>query len=103
MRSKRLAATSGKLKGVLLYPAKDVPMNALDAAGRVTLNAEGKQYAASYQLQWGVITVTSEFASRVIRVGETVAVPESLARTILRAMVSESCQSAERRRDTGEH
>ena len=78
-------------------------MSALNAAGQVTLNAEGKQYAASYRLQRGVITVTSEFASRVIRVRETVAVPESLARTILRAMVSESCQSAEARRDTGEH
>src|SRR5207244_767929 len=77
------------------YSAKDVPMNALNSAGHVTVNAEGKQYAASYQLQWGVITVTSEFASRVIRVEEPVGAPESLARTILRAMVSESCQSAE--------
>ena len=78
-------------------------MKALNAAGRVTLNAEGKQYAASYQLQRGVITVTSGFTSRVIRVGETVAAPESLARTILRAMVKESCQSAEQRRETQEH
>jgi hypothetical protein len=78
-------------------------MNALNWAGHVTLNAEGKQYAASYQLEWGVITVTSEFASRVIRVEEPVGAPESLARTILRAMVSESCQSAEQRRDTREH
>jgi hypothetical protein len=45
-------------------------MNALNSAGHVTLNAEGKQYAASYQLQRGVITVTFGFTSRVIRVGE---------------------------------
>jgi hypothetical protein len=78
-------------------------MNALNSAGHVTVNADGKQYAASYQLQWGVFTVTSEFASRVIRVEEPVGAPESLARTILRAMVSESCQSTEQRRETGEH
>ena len=78
-------------------------MNALNSAGHVTLNAEGKRYAASYQLRWGVITVTSEFASRVIQVEEPVGAPESLARTILRAMVSESRQSAEQRRETGEH
>jgi len=78
-------------------------MNALSSAGHVTVNAEGKQYAASYQLQWGVMTVTSEFASSVIRVEEPIGAPESLARTILRAMVSESCQPAEQRGDTGEH
>jgi hypothetical protein len=78
-------------------------MNALNSAGQVSLNADGRRYAASYQLQRGVITVTSEFASRVIRVEETVAVPESLARTILRAMVRENCQSAEQRRETGDH
>ena len=102
MRSKRLAATSRGLKGVSQYSAKIVLMNTLDSAGHVTVNAEGKQYAASYQLQWSVITVTSEFASRVVRLEEPVGDPESLARTILRAMVSESCHSAEQRRERGE-
>lgn len=72
-------------------------MNALDLAGRVTLNAEGKQYAASYQLQWGVITVTSGIASKVVQVEEPVAVPESLARTILSAMVRENFRATEQR------
>jgi len=63
-------------------------MDALNSAGHVTLNAEGKQYAASYQLQRGVITVTFGSTSRVIRVGAVV-VPESMARTILRSMVRE--------------
>ena len=53
-------------------------MDALNSAGEVTLNAEGKQYAASYQLRQGVITVTLGSASRVMRVGGAVAVPESL-------------------------
>jgi hypothetical protein len=75
-------------------------MDALNFAGQVTLNAEGKQYAASYQLRWGVITVTFGSASRVIRVGEAVAAPESLARTILRTMVRENCQRAELKRET---
>jgi hypothetical protein len=75
MRRNRPAATSKELKGVLLYPAKDVPMNALNSAGHITVNAEGKRHAASYQLQWGVITVTSEFASRVIRAEERVGAP----------------------------
>jgi hypothetical protein len=78
-------------------------MNALDLAGRVTLNAEGKQYVASYQLQWGVITVTSGIASRAVRVDEPVAVPESLARTILSAMVREDLQSTEQRREIRGH
>jgi len=78
-------------------------MSALNSAGHVILNAEGKQYAASYQLQRGVITVTTGFTSRVIRVGETVAAPESLARTILRAMVRENCQTAHQGRVTREH
>ncbi len=78
-------------------------MNALDSAGQVTLNAEGKQYAASYQIRWGVITVTFGSASRVIRVGEPIAAPESVARTILRKMVSESCQRDEPKRDSLDH
>ena len=78
-------------------------MNVLNSAGQVTLNAEGKQYAASYQLEWGVITVKSGFASRVIRVEEPVAVPESLARTILSAMVRENFQSTEQKREIRDH
>jgi hypothetical protein len=78
-------------------------MGALNSAGQVTLKAEGKQYAASYQLRWGVITVTSGSVSRVIRVGEAVAAPESLARTILRTMVRENCQRAELTRETRDH
>jgi hypothetical protein len=70
-------------------------MRALNSAGQVTLNVEGNQYAASYQLRLGVITVTSGSVSRVIRVGEAVAAPESLARTILRTMVRDNCQRAE--------
>lgn len=73
-------------------------MDALNSAGQVTLNAEGKQYAASYQLRHGVITVTLGSASRVIRVGEAVAAPQSLARTILRTMVRENGQRADSRR-----
>jgi hypothetical protein len=70
-------------------------MDAIYSAGHVTLNAEGKQYVASYQLQRGVITVTFGFTSRVIRVGEAVVGPESMARTILRSMVRENSQRAE--------
>jgi hypothetical protein len=57
----------------------------------VVLNADGKQYTASYQIRCGVITVTFGSASRIVRVGEAVAAPESVARTILRAMVRENC------------
>ena len=78
-------------------------MDALNSAGEVTLNAEGKQYAASYQLRQGVITVTLGSASRVIRVGEAVAAPQSLARTILRTMVRENGQRADSRRETRGH
>jgi hypothetical protein len=75
-------------------------MDALSSTGQVTLNAEGKQYAASYQLRLGVITVTSGSVSRVIQVGAAVAAPESLARTILKTMVRENCQRAELKRGT---
>jgi hypothetical protein len=68
------------------------------SAGQVILNADGKQYAASYQFQRGVFTVTSGAASRVVRVG-AVAAPESLARTILKAMVRENGRRAEVKRD----
>jgi hypothetical protein len=70
-------------------------MNAINAAGHVTLKADGKQYVASYQLQRGVITVTFGFTSRVIRVGQTIVGPESMARTILSSMVRENSQRAE--------
>jgi hypothetical protein len=75
-------------------------MDALNSAGQVILNVEGKQYAASYQLRSGVITVTLGSASRVIRVGGAIAAPESLARTILRAMVREDGQRGDVRRET---
>ena len=78
-------------------------MDTLNSAGQVTLNAEGKQYTASYQLRCGVITVTSGSASRLIRVGEPVPAPKSVARTILRTMVREHCQLAELKRETRDH
>ena len=78
-------------------------MEALNSTGQVILNAEGKQYAASYQLRQGVITVTLGSASRVMRVGGAVAAPESLARTILRTMVRENGQRADSRRETRGH
>jgi hypothetical protein len=65
-------------------------MDGFNSAGRVTLNAEGAKYVASYQLWRGVITVTFGSASMVIRVGEAVATPQSVARTILRKMVTET-------------
>jgi len=70
-------------------------MDARKSTGHVTLNAEGKQYNASYQFRDGVITVTSGYASRFIHVGKAVTFPESVARTILRTMVRENCQFAE--------
>ena len=73
-------------------------MGMLNSSGQVILNADGKQYAASYQFQRGVFTVTSGAASRVVRVG-AVAAPESLARTILKAMVRENGRRAELKRD----
>jgi hypothetical protein len=78
-----------KFKDLSVGQAKEGTMDGLNSAGRVTLNAEGTQYAAWYQLRCGVITVTFGSASKVIRVGEAVAAPQSLARTILRKMVTE--------------
>jgi len=72
-------------------------MGTLNSSGEVILNADGKQYAASYQFLRGVFTVTSGSASRVVRVG-AVAAPESLARTILKAMVRENGHRAELKR-----
>jgi len=76
--------------------ADEGPMGMLNSSGQVILNADGKQYAASYQFQRGVFTVTSGAASRVVRV-EAVVAPESLARTILKAMVRENGRRAELR------
>ena len=78
-------------------------MDTLNSAGQVTLNADGKKYTASYQLRCGVITVTSGSASRLIRVGEPVPAPKSVARTILRTMVREECQLVELKRETRDH
>jgi hypothetical protein len=78
-------------------------MDARNSSGQVTLNAEGKQYTASYQIRWGVITVTSGSASRFIQVGEAVAAPESVARTILRTMVRENCLLAKLEEATRDH
>jgi hypothetical protein len=76
------------------------PMDARKSNGQVTLNAEGKQYNASFQFRDGVITVTSGSASRFIRVGKAVTFPESVARTILRTMVRENDQLAEAAQET---
>ena len=73
-------------------------MAILNSSGQVILKADGRQYAASYQFQRGVFTVTSGAASRVVRVG-AVAAPESLARTILKAMVRENGRRAELKQD----
>ncbi|MDQ6916610.1 MAG: hypothetical protein M3023_02180 [Pseudomonadota bacterium] len=62
----------------------------LSSKGQVTLNAEGKQYIASFHLGMGVITVTSGCVSRVMLLGEAVVSPESVARTILKRMVREN-------------
>ncbi len=73
-------------------------MRALIPDGHVTLNAEGKQYMASFHVGSGAITVTSGAVSRVIQVGGTLVSPESLARTILRTMVRENSQDADESR-----
>lgn len=67
-------------------------MYGLLSKGQVTLNAEGKQYIASFHLGMGVITVTSGCVSRVMLLGEAVVSPESVARTILKRMVRENVQ-----------
>lgn len=70
-------------------------MRALISDGFVNLNVEGKQYTASFHLGCGVITVTSGSLTRVMRVGTAVISPESLARTILSAMVRDDAQHAD--------
>lgn len=78
-------------------------MGALIRDGHVTLNAEGKQYTASFHLAWGVITVTSGSVSRVIQVGGEVVSPQALARTILKTMVRDNPQDADESRWTLDH
>lgn len=56
--------------------------------GRILLNVDGKRYAASYRIDEGVITVTSGAASQRVEVGD-VDDPKSVARTVLKAMVTE--------------
>lgn len=63
-------------------------MNVPSSDGRVVLNVEGKQYVASFRIERGVITVTSGATSRIVEVGE-VEDPKSVARTVLRSMVTE--------------
>ena len=63
-------------------------MNAPICAGRIVLNVEGKRYSASFRIDRGVITVTSGSVSKIVDVGD-VENPNSVARTVLRAMVME--------------
>jgi hypothetical protein len=63
-------------------------MNAPICDGRIVLNVEGKRYIASFRIERGVITVTSGSASRRVDVGD-VEDPKSVARIVLRTMVTE--------------
>jgi hypothetical protein len=63
-------------------------MHAPISEGLVTLNAEGKRYTASFQIEGGAITVTSGSVSTTVELRDTIS-PQSIARTILRAMVRE--------------
>ena len=63
-------------------------MNAPICDGRIVLNVEGKRYIASFRIERGVITVTSGSASQKVEVGD-VEDPKSVARTVLRTMVTE--------------
>jgi hypothetical protein len=78
-------------------------MRKLVSDGQVSLNAEGKQYTASFHLGVGVITVTSGSVSRVTLVGGTVVSPESVARTILKRMIRESLKDADYKHPTLDH
>ena len=62
----------------------DAPMS----EGSVTLNAEGKRYTASFRIEPGAITVTSGSVSTRVELLDVIC-PQSIARTILRAMVRE--------------
>ena len=79
---------------MLMPQVDETGTDGVNSVGMVTLNAEGRQYTASYRLAGGVITVTFGAASTVIRVGEAVIGPRSVARTILRKMVANNRQSA---------
>lgn len=68
-------------------------MGAQMSDGRVTLNAEGKRYAASFRIEHGEITVTSGSLAKVVEVGEVVN-PKSIARTVLRTMVRDGPAAA---------
>lgn len=68
-------------------------MNAPITDGRIILNVEGKRYIASFRIERGVITVTCGSVSKIVEVGD-VEIPESVARTVLRTMVTEGCASA---------
>lgn len=63
-------------------------MHAPISEGLVTLNAEGKRYTASFQIERGAITVTSGSVSTTVELRDAIS-PQSIARTILRAMVRE--------------
>lgn len=78
-------------------------MRRLVSDGQVSLNAEGKQYTASFHLGVRVITVTIGSVSRVTLVGEAVVSPEAVARTILRRMITETVQDADYKQQTLDH
>ena len=63
-------------------------MDAPVSEGQVTLNAEGKRYIASFRIERGAITVTSGSVSSTVELCDVIS-PQSIARTILRAMVRE--------------
>ena len=63
-------------------------MDASVSEGQVTLNAEGKRYIASFRIELGAITVTSGSVSTTVELCDVIS-PQSIARTILRAMVRE--------------
>lgn len=63
-------------------------MNAPICEGRIVLNVEGTRYIAAFRIECGVLTVTSGSASQRVEVGE-VEDPKSVARTVLRTMVTE--------------
>ena len=65
--------------------------------GTVILNAEGSQYVASFHLGHGVMTVVSGSVAKAIAIGDHVVAPKSVARIILRNIVSEDPEHAELR------
>jgi hypothetical protein len=75
--------------------AEEDSMDPLIFDGYVTLNAEGRQYTASFHLGSGVIIVRSGSVSRVMQLGHVAVEPQSVARTILRTIVTEYPQYVE--------